>query len=61
VPNKHTVADLDKCIKSCKDDLVCVKACEDAFLADGGKVFGQDGGKVFTDRDGGKVFVPTHK
>ena len=57
--NTHTVADLTRCIKACKADQACETACEDSFLADGGKVFERDGGKVFTDKDGGKVFIPT--
>jgi hypothetical protein len=61
MPHDHSVADLERCIKGCKTDQVCVKACEDAFEAAGGKVFTQDGGKVFTDRDGGKVFIPNPK
>jgi len=55
---KQTVDSLTECIKACKKDEACVKDCEDAFEADGGKVFiVEEGGKVFTDSEGGKVMI----
>ena len=53
-----TVASLTKCINACQGNKACVKACEDAFVAAGGKVFADPaGGKVFADPAGGKVFT----
>jgi hypothetical protein len=58
MPKKPKAANLKNDLQGCKKNLACQQAFEDAFVADGGKVFVQpDGGKVFTDPDGGKVFV----
>jgi hypothetical protein len=61
MPNdRSSVAKLSKCIRDCNGNEACMKACEDAFVADGGKVTTPDeGGKVFTDSKGGKVFITT--
>lgn len=60
MPGKSDVAKLTKCVKDCKDDQACVKACEDAFADDGGRIaVVNEGGKVFTDSKGGKVFITT--
>jgi hypothetical protein len=56
---KQKVADLKKCIKDCKGDQTCITDCEDSFIADGGTKGPQEGGKVFTDSEGGKVFITT--
>ena len=54
----NKVDTLTSCIKACKDDKACVKGCEDAFVAEGGKVFiVEEGGKVFSHGEGGKVFI----
>jgi hypothetical protein len=58
MPNDHSVDKLSKCIRECGADEVCVTSCENAFVADGGKVFNPgEEGKVFVDAKGGKVFV----
>lgn len=59
MPNEQKSVDrLTKCIKDCNGNQACVKACEDAFVAEGGKVsVVTEGGKVFAAADGGKVFI----
>jgi hypothetical protein len=49
------IADLKKCVKDCNGDEACVSGCEAAFVAAGGTA--SPDGKVFTDPNGGKVFV----
>ena len=57
---KQTVADLKKAIKDCKNDKTCIADAEEAFVTDGGGTKGpQEGGKVFSDSAGGKVFITT--
>ncbi len=58
MPKKQTVATVASCLKACKKDAVCKQGCESAFVAGGGTVTVQPGGKVFVDQDGGKVFIP---
>ena len=54
----NAVDRLTKGIKACKGDPACAKTVEDAFVAEGGKVFSvEEGGKVFSHSDGGKVFI----
>ena len=53
-----SLTSLTQCMNACDGDQACVKACEDSFVAQGGKVFiDPQGGKVFTDPQGGKVFA----
>lgn len=59
--DKHTVAELSRCVRQCKDDAACQQGCEDTFVAAGGTVVVGNDGKTFTDRDGGKVFIPNPK
>ena len=61
MPGKSDVAKLAKCVRDCKGDPNCMKACEAAFVADGGGTVQavNEGGKVFTDSTGGKVFITT--
>ena len=63
MPKDSTVADLRKCRQLCKGDKIlgCLDACETAFVAGGGTVTVQDGGKVFVDKAGGKVFIADPK
>jgi hypothetical protein len=58
MPNQHpSLIKLTNCINACNGDKACIKACQGAFVAEGGKVFASpEGGKVFTAPDGGKVF-----
>ncbi len=59
MPKKSTVDSLKKCQQKCKHkDTTCLDACEAEFVAGGGTVTVQGGGKVFVDQDGGKVFIP---
>jgi hypothetical protein len=58
MPNKSDVKKLSRCVRDANGDPAKLKACEDAFKADGGSVIDPgDGGKVFSDVNGGKVFV----
>ena len=58
---KQTVADLKKAIKACNGDQNCITNAENLFVsaAGGGTKGPQEGGKVFTDSTGGKVFITT--
>ena len=57
---KQTVDELAACLDSCAEgDTACVKQCKLDFVKGGGTQGAQQGGKVFTDPDGGKVFVTT--
>jgi hypothetical protein len=58
---KQTVADLKKNVKDCKGDQKCITDAEDSFVspAGGGTKGPQEGGKVFSDSTGGKVFITT--
>jgi hypothetical protein len=49
-----TVDELAKCIADHPDG---IKKCEKDFVKAGGAEGGQEGGKVFSDTNGGKVFV----
>jgi hypothetical protein len=54
---KSSLTKLTQCLEACNGDEVCMKACEDTFVAEGGKVFSTpEGGKVFSVEEGGKVF-----
>ena len=56
---KKNVASLKNCVNACATgDLVCATTCEDVFLlGDGNTVVKVNGGKVFRDTVGGKVFI----
>ena len=58
---KQTVADLRKAVKACKGDPQCITDAENSFVspAGGGTKGPQEGGKVFTDSTGAKVFITT--
>jgi hypothetical protein len=53
------VGKLTKCVEKANGDQVKIAACEADFLAEAGttSVVVADGGKVFMDPNGGKVFV----
>ena len=53
------VGKLTKCVEKANGDLQKIADCEATFLAEAGttSVVVADGGKVFKDPDGGKVFV----
>jgi hypothetical protein len=58
--NTSDVAELKACVEACADgDDACVTACKTTFRGKGGKASKEitEGGKVFTDAKGGKVFV----
>ncbi len=55
MPDHPSLANLKKCVKDCKGNEACVAACEAAFVAEGGTASAD--GKVFTDPNGGKVFI----
>ena len=55
----QTIADLVQCIANAGGNKAKIKKCEDDFVAGGGTVGAQPGGKVFSDTIGGKVFVTT--
>jgi hypothetical protein len=58
MPGKSDVAKLSKCIRDSHGNAAQRKACEDAFVADGGTVQEvTEGGKIFMDPNGGKIFV----
>ena len=62
MPKKSTVAGLKHCRQSCKGKVLgCLDDCEAEFVAGGGTVTVQDGGKVSVDQEGGKVFIPDPK
>ncbi len=52
-----TVDQLKQEIDACNRDKRCIKDAQDRFVANGGTRGVQEGGKVFSDTDGGKVFV----
>ena len=53
MPKNSTVAELKHCRQLCKGKILgCLDDCETAFVA---------GGKVFVDKDGGKVFIADPK
>jgi len=54
--DQKMLADLRKCMKDAQGDPNAITACENAFVAAGGKTK-QDGGKVFTTPDGSTAFV----
>ena len=58
---KQTVAELKKKVKACNGDQQCITDAENSFVsaAGGGTKGPQEGGKVFTDSTGGKVFITT--
>ena len=60
MPNGNKgVGKLTKCVEKANGDPAKLAACAAAFLSETGTtgVDPKDGGKVFTDPDGGKVFV----
>ncbi len=61
MPKPGQVADVQKVMKGCKKDLACREGCENLFTAGGGTITIQQGGKVFEDKDGGKVFIEDPK
>jgi hypothetical protein len=54
-----TVKELERAIKNCRGDAACIRNVESLFVTGGGTIAEQPGGKVFTDRLGGKVFIPS--
>ena len=56
MPNQ-TVEDLRAAIEACNDDKQCINKAKADFEKDGGQKGKQEGGKVFSDTAGGKVFV----
>ena len=52
-----TVDELAQCIADAKGNSGKINKCEKDFVDDGGAQGAQQGGKVFSDTDGGKVFV----
>jgi len=54
---KQTVADLRACIVAANGHKGQINKCEKDFTDGGGSAGTQEGGKVFTDPNGGKVFV----
>ena len=56
---KQTVTDLKKKVKACNGDPQCIAAAEAAFVSPTGGGT-QEGGKVFTDSLGDKVFITTN-
>jgi len=55
---RPTVDDLAKCINDSDGSKAAIRKCEDRFVRDGGKGTAE-GGKVFTDPDGGELYVTT--
>ena len=53
----QTVDDLAACIAAAHGNKGQIKQCEKAFTDNGGTAGPQEGGKVFSDTNGGKVFV----
>ena len=55
------VGKLTKCVNQANGDLQKIAACEAAFLGEAGttSVAVAEGGKVFMDPNGGKVFITT--
>jgi hypothetical protein len=52
-----TVEELAQCIAAANGNKGQIKQCEKDFVDDGGTEGSQEGGKVFSDPAGGKVFV----
>jgi hypothetical protein len=52
-----TVEELAKCIADANGNNGKIKQCQRKFTDEGGTEGPQDGGKVFSDTNGGKVFV----
>ena len=56
--SRPTVADLRSASRAADGTKIAIRKCEDRFVRDGGT--GRRGrGKVFTDPDGGEVYVTT--
>jgi hypothetical protein len=57
--NDKGVSKLTICVNKAKGDLQKIAACQATFLAEPGTIAVDplDGGKVFTDPTGGKVFI----
>jgi len=53
-----SVKDLERALKTCRNDLNCRANVERLFVQGGGTVTIEEGGKVFEDQTGGKVFIP---
>ena len=58
-PNRKNVASLTRCVNACAvGDTACVDNCENEFMTgQGNTVAFVNGGKVFYDTVGGKVFI----
>ena len=56
-----SVKELERTIKSCRNDLSCRASVEQLFVQGGGTVTIGEGGKVFVDGQGGKVFIADPK
>ena len=54
-----TVDELAQCIADHQGDDHAIRQCERDFVRAGGNEGGKEGGKVFSDTTGGKVFVTT--
>jgi hypothetical protein len=52
-----TVDELATCVADAGGNKNKIKKCEDDFVAAGGTASASEGGKVFSDPNGGKVFV----
>jgi hypothetical protein len=52
-----TVGELATCVTNAGGNKAKIKKCEDDFVAAGGTAGGAEGGKVFSDTSGGKVFI----
>jgi hypothetical protein len=53
---RASVDTLVACVKTANGSKMGIKKCEDRFIADGGKG-STEGGKVFSDPDGGEVYI----
>ena len=52
-----TIEELATCVTNANGNKAKIRKCEDDFVAQGGTESGSEGGKVFSDPNGGKVFV----
>ena len=52
-----TVEDLARCIEAANGNTGKIKACEREFTGGGGTEGPKEDGKIFSDTNGGKVFV----
>jgi hypothetical protein len=52
-----TVEELAQCVEAANGNNGQIKKCEKDFTDAGGTAGAQEGGKVFSDTSGGKVFV----